>query len=250
MPNIPVEPIDWFTDERRLGLEKDLGHSFPILNELGILKKVILQWTRRQISIDSPLSPTEIEQLQMEVSSIPDLGEWEQTQRSRKLIIAQACRDWARKTFAPRVESLFLQNKSHYDHAAIHLFRCSDKFLTLELYHRIKANETTFEEVATKYSSSPESENGGRIPLLPLNRLPYGIAPVVRKLDPGALSMPLRIGDHFCVIRVDDFKPAQLTEELKNELIDNYLVNWLNLCADHIYSTLTSRPQSLLVSSK
>jgi len=149
-----------------------------------------------------------------------------------KLRVAPALARWSRQQWGHRVESLYLKRKALLDRASCRLLRLSDKNLALELYHRIKAGETSFERAARDFGQGPESQVGGLIPLQPLENMPYGLAPLMTRLEKGRLSMPLRLASGFCLVQLESFQPAQLNAETEDLLLAEQLRVWIEAVVD------------------
>ena len=108
-----------------------------------------------------------------------------------KIRVAPASILWARKQWKHRIASLFLERKDSLDKASCRLLRSNNKDLLMELYHRIKNGEQTFEELSMRFGEGPERINGGLIPEQSLEKLPLGLAKVIVNLKIGHLSIPL-----------------------------------------------------------
>ena len=141
--------------------------------------------------------------------------------------------------WAHRLDSLFLKSKSQLDRASCRLIRVSNKHLANELYHRIKAGETSFESAARDFGEGAERHQGGLIPMQPLGMMPFGLAPVLEHLVPGQSNQPMRLGDGFCLVELLDFQVSQLNEATAEELLAVQLKLWVNSVVDVLEADLS-----------
>ena len=121
-----------------------------------------------------------------------------------------------------------MQKKSDIDRASCRLIRISDKDLATELYHRIKAKETSFEDVARKYGEGTERLQGGLIPMQAMSSMPYGLAPLLERLKPSEVSTPLRLGQGFCMVELLKLTPSKLDESTADMLLREQFKLWVN----------------------
>jgi hypothetical protein len=160
-----------------------------------------------------------------------------------KLRVAPAVKRWSRQQWGHRLESLYLQRKSHLDRASCRLLRLRDKDLAHELYHRIKASEASFEQLAFQFGEGPERAQGGLLPLQTLERMPFGLAPLLESLKPGNVSLPLRLNEGFCLVQLECYQPSQFDEVTEELLLSEQLSLWIDIVVDHISIVLRSPDQ-------
>ena len=79
-----------------------------------------------------------------------------------------------------------MQKKNTLDRACCRILRISDKNFANELYHRVLAKETSFEDAARQFGEGPERLQGGLIPMQPLLSMPFGLGVVLERLRSGS----------------------------------------------------------------
>ena len=120
-------------------------------------------------SQDEQQQLNELEKKWKEKKSFEGLYLTQDTLRA-KLRVTPATKIWCREHWADNVDSLFLNSKSYLTRASCRIIRIKNKSLASELYHRIKAKETSFDEAARNFGEGPERNQGGLIPCNPLDR--------------------------------------------------------------------------------
>lgn len=247
-PATPFEPDPqhWLTPGRREALQQQLGTAGTLLRQAGLWQATLGYWVRWQASLEADW-PADAEQqtlaeLEQQWLAKHSLGEAGLTaaELRAKLRVAPAVSRWSRQQWGHRLESLYLQRKSQLDRASCRLLRLGDKNLALELYHRIKAGETSFEQAALDYGEGPERKQGGLLPLQPLERMPFGLAPLLERLEPGKLSLPLRFHKGFCLVQLEAFQPSQLDTATQELLLAEQLRRWIDAVVARLLADLGS----------
>ncbi len=240
------EPLAWLTTERLSRVKETLGQAKTLLITAGMWRAALSYWVRLEASLEIDFSSKEdqdtLNLLESSWLKKNSLEEWglSQVQLRDKLRVAPASMRWARKQWSNRLETVFLKRKSELDRASCKLLRTTDKDLIKELYHRIKAGETTFEEAARSYGKGSERKNGGLIPMQSLEEMPHGLGPLLSTLEPGGLSIPLQLGKSFCIVELTEWKPCQLDEDTKDFLLSEQLRLWIDFVVDTLLSILGS----------
>lgn len=188
-------PEEWLSEERLQKLQLELGTSVDLLEHSGVLKQVLKTWIRRELS--DPSSD-------------------------------EAQLAWARNQWGHRFETLYLERKDTLDQASCRMLRVTDAFLALELYHRLKAGEATFEQLSMQFAEGGERFHGGLYKLQPLDQLPGGLGKILRKLHPGELTNPLTFGKWSVLVQLEELVPATRGEETEQRLMEAELDDWLN----------------------
>ena len=203
-------PEEWLSTARFDSLKRELGGSVPLLGRAGVLEAVLQCWLRRELgeTDDNPTAPI----------------------------------DWARNQWGHRLDSLFLQRKDCLDQASCRLLRVNQQGLALELYHRLLAQESTFEAVSQQYGVGPERFHGGKYKLQSLTSFPGNLGLLLRKLQPGELSKPLRIGEQFGIVQLTAFVPAVHGQSSEQRLLEMELQQWMDGMTSHLEVLVSSAP--------
>lgn len=228
-------PAEWLNASKRKRLENDLGAARSTLAIGGLLPRAINLWLRQRVSEEAPWSVSEREQVVSglesawrEGANIDSKGLLD-AEVSFKLSVSPGCEAWAHGHWAHRLETLFLSKKALLDRASCRLLRVSNKGLSLELYHSIKAGEQSFANTATLYGEGPERLSAGLIPLQPLSSMPLGLAKVLPNMKPKELLQPRRLGNFFAVVQLETWSPARFDSKCRQLLINAELDQWLDL---------------------
>jgi parvulin-like peptidyl-prolyl isomerase len=126
------------------------------------------------------------------------------------------------------IESDFLKYKSQLDQYTYSLIRHRSGELIQELYFRIKDKEQTFAELASQHSEGSEAKTGGLIGPVAATTMSPALAQILSSSRPGQLWPPQRIGEWNIIIRLDQHLPAQLTESVRRQILEQRYQNWLD----------------------
>ena len=96
-----------------------------------------------------------------------------------------------------------------------------------ELYYRVSEGEQSFAEVASKYSEGPEAKTGGKLGPVPLSQPHPAISKILSVSQPGQLWAPRGLAEWSVIIRLEQFIPAQLDEQMRPTLINEMFETWL-----------------------
>ena len=198
-------PDEWITEERIQRLRSVLQPALTLLQDSNTLHKVLKTWIKNEL---------------LSSSDDVDLASW-------------AMRQWGH-----RLENFYLIKKEDLDIVSCRMIRVKSKNLAFELYHRLSADEITFEELSTRFGKGKEMYHEGKFEDRPLSELPTGLAKVVRKLKAGELTHPLQVGNLFALVELVSYTPAVLDDSTKSILCDWALSQWLGDMAKALESRL------------
>ena len=150
---------------------------------------------------------------------------------------------WSDYNWGNKIESIYLSQKHFLDRVTCSILRVRDQYLALELYHRIKANEHSFEFLSWHYGEGEEKKTGGKIVDKRLEVIPQQLHSLFRKVRVGEVLKPHQIGDWYFIIQVHDFNPAQFDESTKSTLLIREFDRWIkdvqSLLLDYLELELT-----------
>lgn len=135
---------------------------------------------------------------------------------------------YKQETWGNQVESQFLQSKRQLDRVVYSLIRSKDAGIAQELFFRIQEGETSFTDLARKYSEGTEAETGGLIGPVELNVPHPKIAQMLSATRPGQLIPPTRVGDWWIVLRLEKYLSAQLDDQMRQRILNELFQAWLN----------------------
>jgi len=253
---IDPAPDEWLNPERLHRLEVSLGANAPFLALSGLLAKAVDYWIRQELAQEAARSiqcwPEEerdaelvqLEQVWRAKHDPAELGLTDEQVRL-KLTVQPGCQRWARQQWGHRLETLYLERKPQLDQASCRLIRLSSKHLAMELYHRLRAEEATFEDLAVRHGEGPERFKGGLLPMQPMASLPLGLGPVLARLSPGELTLPLSLGQGYAVVQLVALEPAQFNSAIEAKLLSQELQAWVVAMVPVLRSHLISSHSSL-----
>lgn len=219
---MPLDPdvFTWCTEERIGRFNKIFSHSHKFMAWSGFLAKEIHAWIKFEILNE-----------QLELNVFQNVSEGSS-------IASDALISWARSHWEHRLETLYLNEKQNLDLITCSLLRVKDQYLAFELYHRLKAAEENFSELSWRYGEGKEKNNGGRLLRQRFDQLPSGLHPLLRKLKPGEVLKPHKMGEWFVVVILDEFIPAQLDETTQVLLLNRELRRWVLAVQEHLTAHL------------
>ena len=124
---------------------------------------------------------------------------------------------------------MFLDQKDRFDQVTFNMvrLRIEQKYLANELYHRLIAKESQFEEIAMAYGNGPERLPGGCLNKLTLNTPQPKLAARLKRLNAGDISTPFNVAEWILIIEMISTRPAQLDLEIEQTLLDYALQKFL-----------------------
>jgi len=184
---------------------------------------------------------------QHHLNSIGELEQWRQQHglslEQWQLLIARPKRwlRWCEGKFKHRVKTHFLQRKARLDRVTYSLIRVKDEDLAWELFHRIQANEHSFQDLARTHSEGHERDSGGLLGPVPLSQPHPYLAELLRISQPGKLWTPKKLEGWWVIVRLERHHPARFSElrsMLSLELGEEHLKDLLK------QATANSHPSS------
>ena len=201
--------FEWCDEARIASLAKLVGPALPLLADSNLLRNAITFWIKRQVLLEFLTEKDYMEAL------------------SDRNKADQALLSWARSAWGHRLENLYLAEKHHLDRVTCSLLRVKDQYLAFELYHRLKAEESSFDELSWKFGQGQESRQGVRFNNQSIQSIPEPLHPILRTMKEGSVSKPHKFSEWYGILQLDNFSPAQFDEDTKNLLLKAELNKWL-----------------------
>ena len=218
----PLDPdvFAWCSEERMERFNQIFSNAYEFMAWSGFLAKELQAWIKFEILNE-----------QLDSNVFQDVSEGSS-------IASDALICWARNHWGHRLETLYLNEKQNLDLITCSLLRVKDQYLAFELYHRLKAGEENFSELSWRYGEGKEKNSGGRLLRQRFDQLPSGLHPLIRKLKPGEVLKPHKMGEWFVVVSLDEHIPAQLDETMQVLLLNRELRRWVLAVQDHLTAHL------------
>lgn len=252
--NSPLDPdiYDWCSRSRIEQLESELGPALRLLLWSHQLPSLINSWVRRILVTEYLQNNCKWSESTKnkfldeahktwasnhEEGIVPgcqeaDLSAW---YLQEKILLS-----WSMEHWEHRLESIYLERKQELDFVSCSLLRVTDQYLAFELSQRLKSKESSFEQLSWQYGKGPERNQGGRFIRTRVANLPKPLQPLLRKLKPGEVLKPHRLGKWFVIMTLEELIPAQFDEETRSYLLLLELEIWLNEVSNYLASQLKS----------
>ena len=125
---------------------------------------------------------------------------------------------WCMDKFNEKIPQYYLEKKAMLDKVQYSLIRVSSENLANELYLRIKEKESTFEELAKKYSEGPEKQTEGVVGPDPVGKAHPALAKLLQISEEGQIWPPKKFDIWWIIVRLNYIKTSSLDEKLSKEL--------------------------------
>ena len=206
----------------------------------GLLKKFIFEQT-----IDKKISDISVGKLSIKsiledwiksknIKSNQELDKWKKetgfndTNFTDFVLRSWKWNEWCKKEFENEIPSYYLKRKPLLDVLTYSLLRVKTQNLALELYLRIKEKESTFKDIAHKYSEGKESTSGGIIGPVAINNVHPILAKLLNISKKDQLWKPRKIENWWVVVRLEEIRNTELNDQIKNMLSIELGNNFLN----------------------
>ena len=110
-----------------------------------------------------------------------------------------------------------------------------------EIYHQIKAKESSFEELAARYGHGAERRKGGCIRKTRLNTPQPILVEKIRSSKKGDLIPPFKLNEWYIIMEILETNPAQLDNDIQEELINEAFSSYLTYSANQLMMHLSNQ---------
>ena len=201
---------DWCNGDRVHDLKSSIESCYELLSWSGLLVPMLRSWVKNQILLEF-LSGDSLE----EALGDPKIAD--------KTLVS-----WARNLWTHRLETIYLTNKGQLDRVTCSLLRVKDRDLSFELFNRLKAGESSFEQLSWRYGEGPERLHGGIFDNRRIQELPPSLSLLLSKAKPGEVLKPHRLGEWYVVMLYTQWTPAQFDKSTKSLLLKCELNKWID----------------------
>lgn len=247
--------IEWFKPQHAEEVEATFRDSFEILRRSQLLQASLNEWLRQTIAREENCETPNQEWCRVEESrwwasqsKAPPAKEKEirlayleskflsQEILDEKIKIQVSCKEWAKKIWGSSLSQLFLDQKDLFDEVNFKMMRLPNnrKNLANEIYHRLKANEAKFDNLAMEYGHGPERMPGGCNNKLTLDKPQAQLSARLKRLSPGELSKPFVIAEWILLVKMVSSRPATLDEHISEALLQRALDKFLHFGATRL----------------
>ena len=195
---ISPDPDEWLIDERLTFIDQNFVSIFDLLRYADLLEGFIAAWIKSEIIKDVEIAHSHASE------SLND---------HEKILL------WCNSNWKHKLESLYLEKKEQLDTVDCRLLTVADKNLSFELYYRLNAGESNFDELSIRYGTGPERFRGGLFEKQPISTFPKFLRKVLQSSSPGELVKPFRSGDKFTILLLEKWSPAVFDTDSQNSLL-------------------------------
>jgi parvulin-like peptidyl-prolyl isomerase len=134
---------------------------------------------------------------------------------------------WKQESFGPGVAQHFARRKSALDRVVYSMVRVTSSGLARELGFRLVEGESDFAELARGYSAGEERHTCGVMGPVALGTIHPSLAVALQTAKIGELLGPLQVAEWFVLARVETHLPAELDDEMREQMIDELALLWI-----------------------
>ena len=200
-----MDSIEWLNQDRFYSLQKQLNPSLDLLLYSGCLEKILTMWIRKEI-----------------VENFREINPSVSSEKADFDILKQ----WCLEQWGMRLNELFLERKDQLDLVSFRLIRIENQGVALEVYHRLKEKESSFDSLANRFGVLSDQNKDTFRKNKRMGSLPIQLQNKVRTMNPGDLSKPLQTGSDYLIIQVEQFEDAKFTESLKDKILLDQFSSW------------------------
>ena len=244
-------------NNKKLDRINNLGRSvIELLDSHGLLEVLVKKEYTKNILCDIELDENEINEIksafikQNKLNDEEDYTNWlakegiteEQfiADITKPLKLAKFCDE----NFSPKAQARFLQRKNDLDQVIYSLIRVNDPFLAKELVFQLQGKESSFEDLAKKYSQGIEKHSKGIVGPIGLSKSHPTVSQLLRSATPGKIMGPFSVGDFSIILRLESLQEAKLTKEMEQEMSKELFEEWLNEESQEIIKNLNITNQA------
>ncbi len=127
----------------------------------------------------------------------------------------------------PNVQEYFIERKIYLDRVVLSRLVVEDQALAEELQSQIIEDSARFEQLVQEYSVTTDRISNGMMGPVSRGAMPDTVRASVDLANTGELIGPLEIDGFWYLFRVENFLPAALDEQMRQELEEELFEQWL-----------------------
>ena len=130
--------------------------------------------------------------------------------------------------FDSAIESEYLKEKELLDRVMYSVLRVENREQAFELFTQIDEMESSFSDLASKYSIGTEKKFNGIIGPVELGKLDPNLRERLRVSKSGQLWSPFEFKKNWIVLRLEKFLPSKLDDSTKIRIRNTMYEKWIN----------------------
>jgi hypothetical protein len=132
----------------------------------------------------------------------------------------------AKAWFEAQVDRHYLQKRDALERVSFRLLRSPNKGVVLEAQQRLLNQEEDWSSISERWGLDPEKRFSGRIAPIPPSKVAPDLSAALRRLKPGELSQPIRLGKMFALVELEQWLDVELNNTLRAQLEQELLEEW------------------------
>ena len=132
-----------------------------------------------------------------------------------------------RQVFAGEVERQFLNRKLAYDQVTFSMIRLRDGDLAFELHQRLLEGESSFADLASRFSEGSERDSDGICGPVPFDQAHATVVEKLRGCQEGELLEPFFLVDIWLILRLQRWDGARLDDAMRNTMLEELFDQWM-----------------------
>jgi parvulin-like peptidyl-prolyl isomerase len=130
--------------------------------------------------------------------------------------------------FGASVDGHYLSSRKEYRRIALSQILVDDLTEALKIVSRLQEDKAAFCALALEYSKGKQSkEKGGFAGIHFLSRLMPEVAQAITEANEGDVIGPIQTGLGYHIIKIEKWFPAQLSEDVREEILESLFQAWL-----------------------
>ena len=140
--------------------------------------------------------------------------------------------NWCDEKWGTQVNEMFLEKKEFLDVITFNMVRIQNHAVALEVYHRLKGNEASFQQLSNIFSVESDRQSDPLKTKQRIGSLPVALQKILRTMKTGQLSKPISLNSLFLICSVEKIEPAEFSESIKEKLLLDQFSAWASSVAD------------------
>jgi hypothetical protein len=141
----------------------------------------------------------------------------------------------AKLWFESQIDRHYLQRRDALERVSFRLLRSPSKGIVLEAQQRLSNQEEDWTSISERWGLDPEKRFSGRIVPTSPSKIAPDLAAALRRLKPGELSQPIRLGKLFALVELEQWMDVELDDDLRSKLELELLNDWFTAQLDKIH---------------
>lgn len=130
------------------------------------------------------------------------------------------------------IEEYFVNNRAEFNRVRISIIDVEKEGMAREMKHQVENDDARFHQLAREHSIDENTRyDGGHMGWLRRNDLEAGLRKKVFNADAGSVLGPIEGPDGYRLLLVEETRSAELTDDVKEEIMEQIFWDWLESTA-------------------